>query len=236
MRGRRRSPCHSVKQYEIKGMKYVRFIFLCLKFTYYFFDIFFAYVLDFFLVINRKQIDAGFSSLKNNVQSYHPQSAAFSATFAFNAKTNLALATSQRNACLWILFQFMLKHINVISKRVITFGQTLGLTQKFLSIIKGYHEQLCFCSKFINQCIKRVKTFSCKTSFLCFTITFGYGFIDKGLFCLNLCIGCAQSVDSHPFYSSQNLFQTWYQAGILDIQYYLCHNLKRFAIPAQNYE
>ena len=65
-----------------------------------------------------------------------------------------------------------MQSINVIGERVIMLGQTLSLSKELFSIIESYRKLLGFCSKFLNQFVKRGKTFTCEMPFLHFAIAF----------------------------------------------------------------
>ena len=141
-----------------------------------------------------------------------------------HTKADFALATAQRDSCIRILLQFNLKVVDIVGKRVIAFCQALSLTKEFFSIIKGYHWWLCFCSKFLNQCIKRFQVLTRKSSFFSFTEAFRDSLSYKGFFSLSIFRRRYQLVDGHTFDRPKNFFQTWDKAGVLNIQYYLCHN------------
>ena len=153
------------------------------------------------------------------------ESATFTSAFTLYTKSDFAFSTSKGNTDIWVLHQFILQSINVIGKRMVTLGQTLSLSKKLLSIIESYHKLLGFCSKFLNQCVKRCKTFASETPFLRLAITFSNGLVDKSLLSLCICRGCAQAFDSHAFDGSQYLFQAGKKACIFNVQYYLCHDV-----------
>ena len=108
------------------------------------------------------------------------------------------------------------------------------MTKEFFSIVEGYHRELCFDSKFLDQCVKRFQILLRKSSFFGFMETSCDSLSNEGLLSLHIFRGCNHLIDGHTFDSPKNLFQTWDKACILNIQYYLCHNSKRFAIPLQN--
>ena len=94
MRGRILSLRHSVKHYKAPGINDCEFITVngLLKILYYLVNIFFRYILDFFLVINGKKVDTSICGFNNNIQRYDPKSTSLATTFAVNPKTNLTIA------------------------------------------------------------------------------------------------------------------------------------------------
>ena len=177
MRGRILSLRHSVKHYKAPGINDCEFITVngLLKILYYLANIFFRYILDFFLVINGKKVDTSICGFNNNIQRYDPKSTSLATTFALNPKTNLALTSTKRYSNIRIDLQFVLKSVNIISKRAVSFCQTFCLSIKLFSIIESYHSLLSFCSKLIDQIVKRSKPFASEMTFLHFTIAFGNG-------------------------------------------------------------
>lgn len=87
----------------------------------------------------------------------------------------------------------------------------------------SYHRLLCFCSKFLNQCVERFQILACKSPFLGFIVAFCNSFRYKGFLCFSISRGCNHSINSYTFYCPKNLFQTWEKTYILNIQYNLCH-------------
>ena len=187
-----------------------------------------------FLIINGKQVNACAICLNDNIQRNNPESTSFASSFALDTKTDFSFTTTQRDTNFRIFHQFKLKCINVFSKRVIALSQALGLTKEFFCIVESNHNLLCFSSKFLNQSIKRFQIFPCKTPFLGFIEAFGNSLCNKGFLSLIIFRGRSHLINGHTFYSPKNLFQTWDKACILNIQYYLCHNTKRFAILLQS--
>ena len=190
-------------------------------------NIFIRHIGYLFLIVNGKEVDTCIECFNNHVQRNDPKPTSFTPAFALNAETNLAFSTSKRDSCLRILHQFILQGIDVISKGSIAFCQTLGLATEFFSIVKSY-QQLCFCSKFFDQCIKRFESLTCKSTFSGFMETFCDSFSYKGFLCLNICRGSNHSVNGYAFNCPKYLLQTCDKACILNIQYYLCHNSYMF--------
>ena len=75
--------------------KYIDSIILLLKVAYNFIYIFFTHILDFFLVVDSKQIDTGICSLYDNIQGNHPKTTTFTSSLTFDTKTNFALSITQ---------------------------------------------------------------------------------------------------------------------------------------------
>ena len=196
---------------------------LMLKILYNLVNIFFRYILDFLLVVNGKKVDTGICGFNNNVQRDDPKSTSLATAFALNAKANLAFASTKRYSNIRIGLQLVLKNVNVIRKRSIVLGQSLSLSKKLFSIIESYHSLLSFCSKLINQVVKRSKSLASEITFLHFTIAFGNGLCYKSLLCLNIRFCSNQLVDGYSLDSSQYLLQTWNETGIFNIQYNLSH-------------
>ena len=217
MRDRGLSLRLSVKHYETSERMLMLFMSYFSKSANNLIDITIRNVFYFFLVIDGKKVNACVSCLNNNVQSDNPKSSPLATTFALDTKSNLTLAPTKRNSCLWILHQFKLKVVDVIGKRAITFCQTFGLTQKFLSIVKSNHSLSRFCSEFFDQCVEGSKAFARKASFLSFTVASFNSLCYKGFFLLNILRGCYQPVNGHSFNSTQNLFQARKQVRILNI-------------------
>lgn len=95
---------------------------------------------------------------------------------------------------------------------------------KLQVLVECYHRRLCFCSKFLNQCVERLKVFTSETPLLGFLKAPSYGVCNKCFFCIDISRGCNRSVNGYTFNRSKNLFQTWKEAGVLNVQYNLCHN------------
>ena len=224
MRGRRLSLRHSVKHYKAPGMKYCAFIYLNLKVANNFINILIGHVRDFLLVVNCKQIDASICGLYHHIQSDNSEASALSPSFALNTKTDFAFAASKRDSHFGILHQFILKSVNIISKRVIMLCQSLCLTMKLFSIVECYHKLLCFCSKFLNQSIKRCKPLASEMTLMGFTITPCYGLVNKSFLRINVSLCRNQLINGDPFDSSQNLLQTGNKARVFNVQNNLCHN------------
>ena len=79
-------------------------------------------VLDFFLVVNRKQVDASVGRLNNHIQGYHTKAATFTTSFAFDTKTDFAFSTAKGNTGFRVLHQLKLQCDNIIRKTMITLG------------------------------------------------------------------------------------------------------------------
>ena len=198
-------------------------------------NVFIRYIGNLFFIINCKQINACIVCFNDNIQGNNPKSTSFTSSFALDTKSDFAFTAAQRDTRLRILHQFKLKSIDIISKSVIAFCQALGLAKEFFGIVESYHRQLCFGSKFLNQSIKRFQIFPCETPFLSFIEAFCDSLSNVGFLGLNIFRGCNHFINGHTFYSPKNFFQAWDKACILNIQYYLCHNSNRFAIPLQRY-
>ena len=195
--------------------------------------IFLRYILHFLFVVNGKQVNTRLCRLYDHIESDDSQSATFTPTFAFYSKTDFAFAASQRNSCFWVLHQFILQIINIIGKRTVTLSQTLCLAQKFFSIVEGYHRLLCLCSKFLYQCIKRIKILTCKSPFLGFFVAFCNSVCYKSFLCFSIRRECNHFVNSYTFYCSKNFFQTWEKACILNTQYNLRHIISAYNSAAK---
>ena len=224
MRGRRLSLRHSVKHYKASGMKYRLFIYLNLKVAYNFVNILVGHICDFLFVVDSKQIDASICCSYDHIQCDNPKASPLPPSFAFNTKTDFAFAASKRDTSFRIIHQFKLKSVNIIGKRAIMLCQSLCLTKKFFSIVECYHILLCFCSKFLNQSIKRCKSFTCETSFLGFTITPCYGLANKSFLRIDVGLCSNQFINGYSFDCSQNMFQTGNKACVFNVQNNLCHN------------
>lgn len=191
-------------------------------------------VLDFLLVVNRKQVDTSVGRLNNHIQGYHTKAATFTTSFAFDAKTDFVFSTAKGNTRFRILHQLKLQCVNIIRKTMVTLGQALGLTQEFLGIVESHHKSLCFSPKLIDQGVKGIKVLASETSLLGFLITTCYGFFDKSFFGFNIRFGSNQFVNGHTLYGTQDLFQAGHEAGIFNVQNNLCHNYKvLFILPAK---
>ena len=188
-------------------------------------NIFIGNIRYFFLIIDGKQVNTCVRCFNNNIERNNSKATPFTSTFTLNTKSDFAFSTSKGDSNIRILHQFMLQSINVISERVITLSQTLSLSMELFSKIESYHKLLGFCSKFLNQCVKRGKIFACETPFLRLAIAFINSFVDKGLLCLYFCRGCVQAFDGYPFDSPQYLLQTGKKACIFNVQYYLGHDV-----------